>query len=78
MNNRIIIENRSKVDDALAVYVVGVVISRGRISNDGKQYCLSTFKDHQIAVYTDLNKSSDRFVVSDLPIQNAQMNSSEK
>ena len=39
------------------------------ISNNGKQYCYaSVFRDpltnREIFVYTDLNKASDRFVVT--------------
>lgn len=66
MNRRIIIENRSYASDEEAVACVLEVISAGRISNDGRQYCyLTTFKSPNVAVSTDLNKCSDRFVVLD-------------
>ena len=65
-----IIENRSAVGDSVAINLVQRVISKGRISNNGKQYCYATVfrnpeQDGEIVVYTDLNKKSDRFVVSD-------------
>jgi hypothetical protein len=66
MKERIIIENRTKmpIDDAM-VYVMHV-ISQGRVSESklGKQYCyVTTWKDGTI-VYSEKNKASDRFVVS--------------
>ena len=66
---KIIIENRSSVSDNVAISLVQRVITKGRVSNDGKQYCYATVfrnpeQDGEIAVYTDLNKKSDRFVVS--------------
>jgi len=63
--SRLIIENRSAVNDADTLSYVAAVIRAGRISNDGKQYCYCTkFKDGTM-VSTDLNKSSDRFIVWD-------------
>lgn len=65
--SKIIIENRSNLDDALAVGMVKHVIEGGRISNDGKQYCYYTVftgeDGRRFGVSTDLNKASDRFVV---------------
>ena len=66
---KIIIENRSSVSDNVAISLVQRVITKGRVSNDGKQYCCATVfrnpeQDSEIVVYTDLNKKSDRFVVS--------------
>lgn len=69
MKNRIIIENRSQINDLDAIEAVKTVIMSGRISNDGAQYCyFTTFKvgNRKIGVATDLNKRSDRFVVVDL------------
>ena len=56
------------MDDAFALGLVQDVIRGGRISNNNKQYCyLSTFEladtGTVIAVSTDLNRQSDRFVV---------------
>ena len=66
MKNRIIIENRSSLDDINALLAAQTVMNGGRISNDGKQYCyysVMTIGDQRIGVATDLNKRSDRFVV---------------
>lgn len=65
--SRIIIENRTELDDALAVDMVKQVIQGGRISNGDLQYCYyTTFTGEdgrKFGVSTDLNKASDRFVV---------------
>jgi hypothetical protein len=66
--SKMIIENRSSISDSLALECARAVISAGRISNNGKQYCyLSTMDvdDNRVAVATDLNKASDRFIVTD-------------
>lgn len=61
---KIIIENRTNIDDHEAIQMVASVIRAGRISNDGKQYSYATnFKSFDASVYTDLNKKSDRFVI---------------
>ena len=62
--DKIIIENQTDkpMIDILG-YVAGV-ISQGRISNGGKQYCYATRFKENIIVWTDLNKKSDRFVIS--------------
>ena len=65
MKRRIIIENRSEKPDTRALRAVERVIESGRISNYGKQYCYATTFADDIIVYSDLNKSSDRFVVED-------------
>lgn len=68
---RMIIDNRSdKVSDYEALSFVQQVVAEGRISNDGKQYCyVMAFTNKSTGdkymVSTDLNKSSDRFVVYD-------------
>ena len=68
---KLIIDNRSSVDDIQAMLVVSMVVERGRISNEGKQYCYATTftlsNEDRVAVYTDLNEKSDRFVVCDDP-----------
>jgi len=65
VNNRIIIENRSSLSDLDILKYIEDVISEGRISNDGKQYCyLTCFKE--VVVSTYLNKGSDRFIVTDV------------
>lgn len=63
---RVIINNRSKLSDGIALGFVMRIIEGGRISNNGKQYCyLSTFKigNIQYDVATDLRKGSDSFTV---------------
>ena len=40
--SKIIIENRSGVDDIGAIELVQKVMSAGRMSNEGKQYCYYT------------------------------------
>lgn len=64
---KFIIENRSDLDELNVLNLVYSVISSGRISNDGKQYCYMTTFDingFTYAVSTDLNKNSDRFVIT--------------
>jgi hypothetical protein len=63
MSRRIIIENRSNLDDIEALRRVGLVINGGRVSNGGIQYCYLTTFDDDIQISTDYNKSSDRFIV---------------
>jgi len=63
---RIIIDNRSDLSDEKVLALVGNVIREGRISNNGKQYCyLTVFSlfGGKYQVLTNLNKSSDRFVI---------------
>jgi hypothetical protein len=64
---KLIIDNRSDLDDALAVEMVKKVIEDGRISNGGTQYCYHTTftgrDGRRFGVISTLNKSSDRFVV---------------
>ena len=61
--DKIIIENRTDKSMIEVLGYVAGVISQGRISNDGKQYCYATRFKEGIMVVTDLNKRSDRFVV---------------
>ena len=69
---RLIIDNKSSATDEQALDMVSRIISEGRVSNDGKQFCyFSTFtvtcddKDHRYFVSTGLNKASDKFTVID-------------
>jgi hypothetical protein len=65
--NKLIIDNRTELTDFEAVVLVSRIIKRGRISNNGKQYCLGTgitIEDREYMVWTDLNKKSDRFVIT--------------
>ena len=66
--NKLIIDNRTELTDLEAITLVSEVIKRGRISNDGKQYCYGTaisIEDKSYLVTTDLNKKSDRFVITE-------------
>ena len=63
---KIIVDNRTDLDWYTVLNIVNTVISEGRISNYGKQYCYaSTFEvdGKSVMVVTDLNKNSDRFVI---------------
>jgi hypothetical protein len=65
--NKLIIDNRTELSDINAVTLVGEVINQGRISNDNKQYCYGTgitIEDKEYMIWTDLNKKSDRFVIT--------------
>ena len=64
--NKLIINNQSDLDDLDALRLIGLVVSEGRISNNGKQYCYATIAKVggvEYAVYTDLNKMSDKFTI---------------
>lgn len=65
--NKLIIDNRTELTDLEAITLVSRVIAQGRISNDDKQYCYGTritIKDKEYMIWTDLNKKSDRFVIT--------------
>ncbi|MCK4843069.1 MAG: hypothetical protein KAT04_14505 [Methylococcales bacterium] len=67
--SKIIIENRSQLNDAYAMELVRKVIIDGRISNNKKQYCYYTRFDLAIGtvgISANLNKCSDRFVLTDI------------
>lgn len=60
--SKIIIENKSDRDDLTAMDAVKIVISRGRISNNGKQYGYVT-SVCGVRVLSRLNGKSDGFIV---------------
>ena len=65
--NKLIIDNRTELTDLEAVTLISKVINQGRISNDCKQYCYVTgitIEDKEYMIWTDLNKKSDRFVIT--------------
>jgi len=67
---KIIIENRSDLSISKCLEMVEKVIIQGRISNNGKQYCYaSSFSVgmDEYMIVTDLNKKSDRFIISKYP-----------
>ena len=63
--DRIIVENRTggKCSDAQAMRLVGIVIEKGRVSDNGKCYCHVTSWPDYMVVYAKRNKRSDRFIV---------------
>lgn len=67
---KLIIDNRTDLSDSTCLTLVKIVTDKGRISNNGKQYCYgSVIKvsdgkvDKNYMVSTDLNKKSDRFII---------------
>lgn len=69
--SKFIIDNRTNLSDADAIDLISKVISDGRISNEGKQYCYATSFESKrlgkIMVWTALNKKSDRFIITKYP-----------
>ncbi len=66
--NKLIINNRTDLTDIDAVNLVKQVIESGRISNNGMQYCYITIiklGGKEYVVCADLNKKSDRFLITD-------------
>lgn len=63
--SRIIVENNSSKPDAHALQLVVMVVNAGKISNNGKQHCYHTAFSSGASVSTFLNKTSERFVVTD-------------
>jgi len=64
--NKLIIDNRTDLDDSMALALVVSVMMEGRVSNNGTQYCFLTIfkyagKEYQVASFK--NKKSDRFVI---------------
>lgn len=65
--NKLIIDNRTNLSDLKAIELITLVIKPGRISNNNKQYCYGTcflIDNKTYNVWTDLNKKSDRFVIT--------------
>lgn len=63
---RIIINNESSCTAEEALIVVKRVISEGRISNYGKQYCyVTTFREPAVNVLSSLLKDGDSFKIVD-------------
>ena len=63
---KIIIHNKSDLEDHVAVSYASRAISDGRQSNGGKQYCyLISFIDNNknYFIASDLNKNSDKFTI---------------
>ena len=63
---KIIIQNESDLDIVNAIELVKDVIARGKISNNGTQYCyLSVFKleNRLYYVYAIRNGKSDKFQI---------------
>lgn len=65
-HKKLILENRTYLPMEIFLYLAGKVVNEGRISKNGKQYCLAsifTLKDGDYAIYSDLNKKSDRLTL---------------
>lgn len=63
---RIIINNESSCTAEEALIVVKRVISDGRVSNEGKQYCyVGTFLEPKVLVMSSLLKDGDSFKIVD-------------
>ena len=66
--SKFIIDNRTKLSDIDVMTLITEVVKQGRISNNDKQYCYGTgitIEDKTYMIWTDLNKKSDRFVITD-------------
>ena len=61
---RIIINNESSCTAEEALDLVQQVISHGRVSNEGKQYChVTSFPEHSVYVVSSLLKDGDSFKI---------------
>lgn len=68
---KLIIKNNTDILDTEVLSIIQNIISQGRISNDGKQYCYCTSiktKGGVYSVVTDLRKCSDVFTIIKLKI----------
>lgn len=66
--DKLIIENRSSVSMEEALLGCREVIKGGRVSNNNTQYCYGmTFTLPPIAIFSDLNKKSDKLTVVNYP-----------
>ena len=63
--SKLIIDNQSSFSDLDAIEAVYIVMKQGRTSNNGKQYCYYTVFKSGECVASFLNKTSDRFVITD-------------
>lgn len=63
--NKIIINNKTKLNDEEALKLVLSVIAEGRISGDGKCYCYASLSQNsKVAVYAEKRKN-DIFTIVD-------------
>lgn len=63
--SKLILENRTDLPMVDFLRLAQEVVSMGRISNEGKQYCyLTSFKINQeeYVIVSDLNEKSDRLI----------------
>ena len=67
--NKLIIENNTDLSDIDALDLVSHMVRKGRISNDGKQYCYGIWVSNfngtgmNYMLSSFLNKKSDRIVI---------------
>lgn len=65
--DKLIIENRTDLSMVEAMPYINRVLEMGRISNDNKQYCYATTFYPDFVVCSDLNKKSDRLILTKTP-----------
>ena len=61
--NRLIIVNRSDLPMTEAMDWIARIMDRGRISNEGKQYCYAVRLPSGHVICSDLTKTGDKFTV---------------
>ena len=72
---KLILKNDSTLDWPTFLALASKVIEKGRISNEGKQYCyLISFEieGEEFHVVSDLNKESDKLTIYNVPTRNAK------
>ena len=60
---KLIIDNRTDLPMDIVLHYVLTVVSEGRISNNGKEYCYATKFIDDIMVVSVKNKNSDRLII---------------
>ena len=60
---KLIIDNRTNIKMEDILPYIKAVLAKGRISNNGKQYCYGISFNNGVNIYSDLNKKSDRLIV---------------
>ena len=70
---KLILQNDSTLDWPTILALASMVIEKGRLSNDGKQYCyLIAFSigNEDFHIVSDLNKESDKLTIYNVPPRN--------
>ncbi len=66
MTRRIIIENRSQLDDTQVLLLVADIVSEGRCEKGGQQYRRHSHYCKRYDFHTTANKGSDRFLITNI------------